>query len=117
MALIQQLLVAEKQADEIISNAKNNRLTKLKQAREAADDELKDFRAKEEAKFQKEMGVKATTDFNESLKVTTRQEIAKVIMDYDTNKGRCIEFVVSKVLDVATSLSSTQKQALQTSTV
>ncbi|CAE8622610.1 unnamed protein product [Polarella glacialis] len=115
--LIQQLLVAEKQADEIIANAKKNRLTKLKQAREKADEELKDFREKEEAKFQKEMAVKARADPNESLKVTTAKEIEKVVSDYDSNKARCIEFVVGKVLDVATSLSSTQKQALQTNTV
>jgi len=115
--LIQQLLVAEKQADEIIANAKKNRLTKLKQAREKADEELKDFREKEEAKFQKDCAVKAKADPNESLKATTLQEIEKVINDYATNKGKCIEFVVGKVLDVATSLTSTQKQALQTNTV
>ncbi|CAE8741937.1 unnamed protein product [Polarella glacialis] len=117
MALIEQLLVAEKQADEIVANAKKNRLTKLKQAREKADEELKDFREKEEAKFQKDCAVKAKADPNESLKATTLQEIEKVINDYATNKGRCVEFVVGKVLDVATSLTSTQKQALQTGTV
>ncbi|CAE8715368.1 unnamed protein product [Polarella glacialis] len=63
------------------------------------------------------MAVKARADPNESLKVTTAKEIEKVVSDYDSNKARCIEFVVGKVLDVATSLSSTQKQALQTNTV
>ncbi|CAE8581916.1 unnamed protein product [Polarella glacialis] len=114
MALIQQLLVAEKQADDIIANAKKNRLTKLRQAKEKAEEELKDFREKEESKFQKEMGVKAKADPNESLRHTTKSEIDQVHRDYAANNAKTIQYVVSKVLDVETSLTSMQKQALMT---
>eukprot|EP00933_Yihiella_yeosuensis_P073907 TRINITY_DN826_c1_g2_i2.p1 TRINITY_DN826_c1_g2~~TRINITY_DN826_c1_g2_i2.p1 ORF type:complete len:124 (-),score=51.19 TRINITY_DN826_c1_g2_i2:124-495(-) len=115
--LIQQLLQAEKQADEIIANAKKARLAKLRQAKEKAEDELKDFRAKEEAKFQSEMGAKATADPSKALEASTKEQIAAVRADYDANKAASIKYIVSKVLEVSVSLTDTQLQALKTGSV
>lgn len=85
--LIQQLLQAEKQAEEIIANAKKNRLAKLRQAKDKAEAELKDFREKEEARFQKETGSKTGANHAEALKATTQTEIESVHKDYDKNKA------------------------------
>eukprot|EP00747_Dinoflagellata_sp_TGD_P212196 gnl/TRDRNA2_/TRDRNA2_85315_c0_seq1.p1 gnl/TRDRNA2_/TRDRNA2_85315_c0~~gnl/TRDRNA2_/TRDRNA2_85315_c0_seq1.p1 ORF type:complete len:123 (+),score=56.12 gnl/TRDRNA2_/TRDRNA2_85315_c0_seq1:79-447(+) len=112
--LIQQLLVAEKQAEELIATAKKNRLTKLRQAKEAADEELAEFRQKEEEKFAKEFGAKANVDPAADLKTTTQMEINMVQRDYDTNKAKTVQYIVGKVLDVQIGLSETQKQALKT---
>eukprot|EP00929_Paragymnodinium_shiwhaense_P015234 TRINITY_DN123293_c0_g1_i1.p1 TRINITY_DN123293_c0_g1~~TRINITY_DN123293_c0_g1_i1.p1 ORF type:complete len:120 (+),score=63.90 TRINITY_DN123293_c0_g1_i1:72-431(+) len=111
--LIKQLLVAEKKAEELIADAKKNRLTKLRQAKDKAEEELKDFRAKEEAKFDKEAGAKAKLDPAAALQSETSKQLAGVERDYQTNKDRAISRVVGKVLEVQLTLSETQAQALR----
>merc|ERR1712194_618189 len=111
--LISQLLQAEKQAEELIATAKKNRLTKLKQAKEKAEEDLKAFRAEQEQKFQREMGSKAAADPSAELKGATEKEVQMVKRDYKQNKDRTIKYVISKVLDVPTTLTDTQKQALR----
>mmetsp|Transcript_19554 Transcript_19554/g.29311 ORF Transcript_19554/g.29311 Transcript_19554/m.29311 type:complete len:126 (-) Transcript_19554:95-472(-) len=115
--LIQQLLQAEKQGDELISTAKKNRLSKLRQAKEKAEEDLKAFREEQEAKFQRETGSKAAADPTAELKDSTKAEIDLVTQDYNANKAQTIAYIVSKVLEVPLELSSTQKQALQMSLV
>mmetsp|Transcript_11085 Transcript_11085/g.27607 ORF Transcript_11085/g.27607 Transcript_11085/m.27607 type:complete len:125 (-) Transcript_11085:154-528(-) len=110
--LIQQLLQAEKEAETLIATAKKNRLAKLKQAKEKAEEDLKAFREEQEKKFQKEMGSKAAADPSAELKGATQAEIDLVKRDYEQNKDKTVQYVISKVLDVPTQLSATQKQAL-----
>merc|ERR1712190_684036 len=110
--MIQQLLLAEKQADDVISSAKKSRLTKLRQAKEKAEEELSEFRAKEEAKFKAQMGSQALEDPSKALAATTQQELANVDKDYTTNKNQAINYIVGKVLEVPVGLTATQKQAL-----
>merc|ERR1711948_130672 len=111
--LIQQLLQAEKQGEELIAKAKTNRLAKLRQAKEKAEEDLKAFREEQEAKFQKEAGSKAAADPAAELKDSTKKEIDAVMKDYEANKAKTIQYVVSKVLDVKIELNATQKQALK----
>merc|ERR1712066_227308 len=99
--LIQQLLQAEKEAEALIATAK-----------EKAEEDLKAFREEQEKKFQKEMGSKAAADPSAELKGATQAEIDMVNRDYQQNKDQTIKYVISKVLDVPTQLSDTQKQAL-----
>mmetsp|Transcript_65074 Transcript_65074/g.170429 ORF Transcript_65074/g.170429 Transcript_65074/m.170429 type:complete len:123 (+) Transcript_65074:85-453(+) len=115
--LIQQLLRAEKEAEEVISKAKKNRLVKLKQAKDKAEDDLQAFRTEQEAKFLKETGVKSAADPTAELKDSTRAQIEMVKRDYESNKAKTIQYVVGKVLDVHISITDTQKMALQTGTV
>merc|ERR1712226_379231 len=111
--LIQQLLQAEKQGEELIAKAKTNRLAKLRQAKEKAEEDLKAFKEEQEAKFQKETGSKAAADPAAELKDSTKKEIDTVVKDYEANKAKTIQYVVSKVLDVKIELNATQKQALK----
>merc|ERR1712007_213631 len=111
--LIQQLLQAEKQGEELIAKAKTNRLAKLRQAKEKAEEDLKAFREEQEAKFQKETGSKAAADPAAELKDSTKKEIDMVMRDYEANKAKTIQYVVGKVLDVKIELNATQKQALK----
>mmetsp|Transcript_88184 Transcript_88184/g.269838 ORF Transcript_88184/g.269838 Transcript_88184/m.269838 type:complete len:125 (-) Transcript_88184:96-470(-) len=110
--LIQQLLQAEKEAEATIATAKKNRQAKLKQAKEKAEEELKAFREEQEKKFQRDCGSKAAADPAAELKGATQKEVDMVQRDYATNKDRTVQYVMSKVLDVPTQLSETQKQAL-----
>merc|ERR1712004_89285 len=111
--LIQQLLQAEKQGEDLIAKAKTNRLAKLRQAKEKAEEDLKAFKEEQEAKFQKETGSKAAADPAAELKDSTKKEIDMVMRDYEANKAKTIQYVVSKVLDVKIELNATQKQALK----
>jgi len=111
--MIATLLRAEKQAEEMIANAKKNRLAKLREAKAAADEELKDFRDKEEANFQKAIGLQHKHNPADELKATTERELQMVQQDYQNNKAKTIQYVVSKVLDVPIELTTTQKQALK----
>merc|ERR1712083_163108 len=111
--LIQQLLQAEKQGEELIAKAKTNRLAKLRQAKEKAEEDLKAFKEEQEAKFQKETGSKAGADPAAELKDSTKAEIDMVMKDYEANKAKTIQYVVSKVLDVKIELNETQRQALK----
>merc|ERR1711957_758785 len=115
--LIAQLLQAEKEAEALIATAKKNRLAKLKQAKEKAEDDLKVFREEQERKFQQEMGTKAAADPSAELKGATAAEVEMVKRDYEQNKARTIQYVISKVLDVPTTLTETQKAALRSGTV
>mmetsp|Transcript_1027 Transcript_1027/g.3678 ORF Transcript_1027/g.3678 Transcript_1027/m.3678 type:complete len:126 (-) Transcript_1027:43-420(-) len=111
--LIQQLLQAEKQGDELIATAKKNRLSKLRQAKEKAEEDLKAFREEQEAKFQKETGSKAAADPTAELKDSTKAELDLVAQDYNANKAKTTDYIVGKVLEVPLELSETQKQALR----
>mmetsp|Transcript_29385 Transcript_29385/g.63901 ORF Transcript_29385/g.63901 Transcript_29385/m.63901 type:complete len:125 (+) Transcript_29385:84-458(+) len=111
--LIKQLLDAEKQAEEIIANAKKNRLTKLRQAKEKAEEDLKVFREEQEAKFQKEAGSRSNADATLELKTSTKTELELVEKDYVSNKGRTVDYVAKKVLDVPVTLTETQIRALK----
>eukprot|EP00932_Pfiesteria_piscicida_P003373 SRR837773.13287.p3 GENE.SRR837773.13287~~SRR837773.13287.p3 ORF type:complete len:122 (-),score=78.40 SRR837773.13287:69-434(-) len=115
--LIGQLLQAEKEAEGLIATAKKNRQMKLKQAKDKAEEDLKAFREEQERKFQAEMGAKARADPSAELKGATEAEIRRVKQDYEQNKARTIQYVMSKVLDVPTGLSETQQQALRMGTV
>merc|ERR1712217_233561 len=100
-------------AEEIIAAAKRNRVTKLRQAKEKAEEELKGFRGEQDAKFAQQMGKNSTEDSIKALTATTQAEMENVTREYERNKQVTIDFVVSKVLDVPLGLSTTQKQALK----
>merc|ERR1712048_1219933 len=112
--LIQKLLTAEKQAEDMIQGAKQKRLDKLRQAKDKANEDLKVFSDEQEAKFQKETGSKAMADPTAELKSATDKGIAQVHKDYDMNKEKAVKYITNKVLDVPLELTQTQKQALMT---
>eukprot|EP00386_Alphamonas_edax_P003232 GDKI01009904.1.p3 GENE.GDKI01009904.1~~GDKI01009904.1.p3 ORF type:complete len:128 (-),score=69.51 GDKI01009904.1:303-686(-) len=100
--LIQQLLKAEEEAETIVKRARENRVKKLKQAKDAADDELRVFRQREEEKFKHEFEAKygGKDGQNEELERATQQEINMVRADYLANKDAVLDFVIQKVLQV-----------------
>merc|ERR1711924_232558 len=76
--LIQQLLQAEKQAEELIATAKKNRIAKLRQAKEKAEEDLKSFREEQESKFVQETGNKSKADPAAELRDATKKELDMV---------------------------------------
>jgi len=110
--LVQQLLQAEKQAEEIINAAKKNRAGKIRQAKDGADEELVSFRAQEEQQFCEQAALKAAAGVDDAFKADAQATLLAVSQDYKVNKDKTIDFIVSKVLDVPKSLTPTQKESL-----
>ncbi|KAK6942818.1 Vacuolar (H+)-ATPase G subunit [Dillenia turbinata] len=52
---IQQLLAAEQEAQRIVNAARNEKMARLKQAKEEADKEVAEFRAQMEMEFQRKV--------------------------------------------------------------
>jgi len=110
--LIQQLLKAEKQAEDLISRARENRVQKLKQAKDSADEELKKFRDAEEAKFEKESSARSAVGSSADLKKATAHSIQMVQRDYEQNKEKTSAYITSKILSVPLELSAIAKASL-----
>jgi V-type H+-transporting ATPase subunit G len=110
--LIQQLLKAEQQADQIISKARENRSAKLKDAKTSAEDELNIFRSQEESKFAQDSKGNAAADAGTELAKVTAKELLMVKQDYQNNSNKCVEYILGKVLEVPLEINSAAKSAI-----
>ncbi|OEH78238.1 V-type proton ATPase subunit G [Cyclospora cayetanensis] len=115
-ALIQQLLKAEEEAEEIVHKAKENRVKMLKDARFSAEEELKAFRLKEEERFKVEVEQRLGQDdsLTNELADRTKLDIEIIKKDYMTNKDAVLAFISEKVLDVDTVVGSKKVAVLRT---
>merc|ERR1712232_1051542 len=111
-ALIQQLLEAERKAEELITKAKQDRLSKLRQAKDKAEEELKTFREEQDQKFKLESQKKEGEDPAVALRAGTEHAVSMVKQDYANNKDKTVAYVANKVLDDQIGLTTTQVQAL-----
>jgi len=111
--LIQQLLKAEQEADAIISRARNNRVEKLKEAKNSADKDLATFKAEEERKFAADEAKAKSADVGTDLAKVTAQELQMVKQDYENNKNKCTEYILQKVLEVPLEIKPAAMQAIQ----
>ncbi|OII72407.1 uncharacterized protein cubi_00402 [Cryptosporidium ubiquitum] len=107
-ALIQKLMDAEVDAEEIVRRAKENRILKLKEAQISAEEELKVFREKEEAQFESEFKNLSVEDsVDQVLEKSTEEAIELVKNDFKNNGGAVADLMLKKVLSVDLSLSPT----------
>ena len=116
--LIQKLLKAEEEAEALIAKARENRVRKLREAKQAADDEMAIFRRKEEEKFQTEQSAftgGADGDAT-SLEAQTLTDLKRVQSDFNGNKDKITEYMVEKILTVKPELSQIQVALLQAAT-
>jgi V-type H+-transporting ATPase subunit G len=112
--LIQKLLKAEEEAEALISKARENRVRKLREAKQAADDEIALFRRKEEERFQAEQTSQsggASGDAS-NLEDQTLAGLKQVEQDFMTNKDKICEYMVQKILSVKPELSQIQMALL-----
>ena len=113
--LIQKLLKAEEEAEALIAKARENRVRKLREAKQSADDEMAIFRRKEEEKFQSEQAaVAGGADGDASnLEAQTLADLKRVHMDFASNKDKITEYMMEKILSVKPELSQIQVALLQ----
>jgi V-type H+-transporting ATPase subunit G len=111
--LIQKLLKAEEEAEQLISRARDNRVRKLREAKQAADDEIEIFRRKEEERFQGEITKGQADEDSNQMHAQIDAELKAVSGDYEKNKAKIVEYMTNKVLGVKPELTPIQIALLQ----
>jgi V-type H+-transporting ATPase subunit G len=111
--LIQKLLKAEEEAEQLIAKARENRVRKLREAKQAADDELEIFKRKEEEKFQSEIAKASENDDSRNIEQQVATDLKQVESDYAKNRDKLVEYMTSKILSVKPELSQIQVAILQ----
>ncbi|CAK0871022.1 unnamed protein product, partial [Prorocentrum cordatum] len=104
-------------AKDIIEAAKKERVKKLRQAAQAAEDDLRSFREEQQRLYEAKANSTQDNDAMRELQQKTRAEIDMVRSDYESNKDKTIKYVVEKVLDVPTTLTETQSMSLSAGSV
>jgi V-type H+-transporting ATPase subunit G len=113
-ALIQKLLHAEQEAEEIVSRARENRTKRLREARSAAESEISAFRVREDERFVAEQAARSRTAEDQTQRDSqTAAVIASVRAAAHANGARTSEYLVAKVLAVEPRLSNIQTAMLK----
>ncbi|KAK2401265.1 hypothetical protein P8452_08003 [Trifolium repens] len=99
---IQQLLAAEQEAQRIVNAAKNEKSARLKQAKEEAEKEIAEYRAKLEAEFQKKVS-DSSGDSGANVK-RLDQETEEKIHHLKTEAARISDDVVAMLLKYVTTV-------------
>ncbi|CAL0299602.1 unnamed protein product [Lupinus luteus] len=101
---IQQLLAAEQEAQRIVNAAKNEKLARLKQAKEEAEKEIAEYRAQLEREFQKKVS-DSSGDSGANVK-RLEQETDEKIAQLKKDSARISDDVVSMLLKYVTTVKN-----------
>ncbi|KAF7818609.1 V-type proton ATPase subunit G [Senna tora] len=101
---IQQLLAAEQEAQQIVNAAKNEKLARLKQAKEEAEKEIAEYRAHVEYEFQKKL-TESSGDSGANVKRLEQETEAK-IQHLKTEAERISQDVVTMLLKHVTTVKN-----------
>ncbi|KAH7553585.1 hypothetical protein ACOSP7_029650 [Xanthoceras sorbifolium] len=101
---IQQLLAAEQEAQLIVNAARNEKLARLKQAKQEAEKEIAEYRAQMEREFQRKVAA-SSGDSGANVKRLELETEAK-IHHLQTQAGRISEDVVQMLLKHVTSVKN-----------
>ncbi|KAH0485661.1 MAG: hypothetical protein KVP17_000788 [Porospora cf. gigantea B] len=113
--LIQRLLEAEEDAERIVKRARDNRVKKLKEAQDAAQEEIEYYRKKEEKRFQKEFSEKYGNEADEEalIEEQIKKEIDLVKKDYKVNHEAVVSFLVRNCVNVNVKLSQAELRRIE----
>ncbi|XP_028775155.1 V-type proton ATPase subunit G [Neltuma alba] len=101
---IQQLLAAEQEAQRIINAARNEKMARLKQAKEEAEKEIAEYRAQVEYEFQRKLA-ESSGDSGANVKRLEQETEAK-IQHLKTEASRISQDVVAMLLKHVTSVKN-----------
>jgi len=99
---IQTLIDAENEASNIVQNARQYRVKRLKDARAEAAKEIEELKAKKNAEFAEfEKTHSGSTDENAAkANLETEQKLREIETDYNNNKDKVVKQLVDSVLNV-----------------
>ncbi|KAI9121964.1 hypothetical protein K1719_006653 [Acacia pycnantha] len=101
---IQQLLAAEQEAQRIVNAARNEKMARLKQAKEEAEKEIAEYRAQVEYEFQRKL-TESSGDSGANVKRLDLETEAK-IQHLKTEASRISQDVVAMLLKHVTSVKN-----------
>ncbi|XP_027366937.1 V-type proton ATPase subunit G-like [Abrus precatorius] len=101
---IQQLLAAEQEAQRIVNAAKNEKMARLKQAKEEAEKEIAEYRAQLEHAFQKKLS-DSSGDSGANVKRLEQETDAK-IHHLKTEAARISDDVAAMLLKYVTTVKN-----------
>eukprot|EP01083_Nonionella_stella_P003312 9454_1 len=112
---ISRLLAAEDSAAEIVRQAREYRITRLKQAKEAAESEIEKYRETLQRKFDAEAHSKVdeSGDFTKELEESTHREISNINYSYELWKDQVVGLLLHHVTTVDTNVPKTLSQGLK----
>lgn len=95
---IKQLLEAEARAAELVKQARNNKVRRLKQAQDDAVAEINNFKAQKEAEFKNRLTQNSSSGDDQSAKIDldTKQKLAAL----ETSVAKSKETVIKMLLDI-----------------
>ncbi|KAJ0962711.1 hypothetical protein J5N97_027833 [Dioscorea zingiberensis] len=99
---IQQLLAAEQEAQHIVNAARNAKMARLKQAKEEADKEAAEFRAKMEAEYQRKVA-QSTGDSGSNykrLELETEEKIQHLKSEAEKITRNVVHMLLKQVTTV-----------------
>jgi len=99
---IQQLLIAEKRADEKISDARRRKNRRLKQAKEEAQQEIEKYKAEREKQFRDHEARFAGSkgDIIQKIEADTKGKISTMNQTVATNQDRVIAGLIQEVCQI-----------------
>lgn len=101
---IQQLLAAEQEAQQIVNAARNAKMTRLKQAKEEAEQEIAEYRSQMDSAFQKKVAV-SSGDSGANVKRLEEETDIK-ITNLKLEGGRISHDVVQMLLKQVTTVKN-----------
>lgn len=109
---IQQLLKAEKQAAEKVSEARKRKAKRLKQAKEEAQQEIEQYRAQREAQYKKyEQSVLGSRgDMETKIDAQTKIKLKELDTNMSQNKEVALKRLLDIVLDIKPELHENWKK-------
>eukprot|EP01067_Filipodium_phascolosomae_P005184 Filipodium_phascolosomae@DN324_c0_g1_i1.p1 len=112
-ALIQRLLAAEKEAEEVLSQARENRAKKLLEARESADAELRLYRQEQEAALEASNQQGGMDYLTSDLEGTAQQSMEEMKERYQQHGSKVVAWIVKSALETNMTLPDIAKWQLQ----
>ena len=94
---IQELMFAETRASKIVKEARDQKVEKMKQAKQQADIIIEEYRQKMEAEFLAKTQELEVEDDSIKIQEQTADEIKKLQSDFHANKDATIEMMLNFV--------------------
>merc|ERR1719498_1436421 len=101
---VKQLIDAETRAKELVKQARNEKILRMKQAKKEAVDEIERYRAQKQQEFDAE-GVKNTgssTQDSERIQADTAEKLKAMKTSVEANRSKVLEILMDSVCKVET---------------
>lgn len=99
---IRRLMQAERQAEDVVTNAKRRKAQRIKEAKEEAKKEIEKYKQEREQLFQEQMKKNAGSkdDFAAKMKIETERRLETIDKEVAANKEKVIDRLLELIYDI-----------------